>query len=231
MNKANTEIKVWDPFVRLAHWLLVASFIIAYITHEEAGAWHIWSGYAVGIVVSLRIIWGLIGSPHARFKDFLYSPTQALVYLRDLLRGRAPRYLGHSPAGGVMVFMLLICLSITTVTGLGVLALEENRGPLAGLVTLPADAAPQVAVSHHYEDDDEYDDHEAHESEIEERWEEVHEFFANFTVFLILLHIGGVALASFAHHENLPKAMVSGYKPRNSDSPTVQASATKPDQF
>jgi hypothetical protein len=116
-------VKVWDPLVRYGHWALVAAFATAYLSAEEesggADQLHVWSGYAVGIIVAARILWGLIGPRHTRFSDFAYSPISALRYFGDLVRGDARRYIGHSPIGAAMVVALLVCLSGTVWTGLG----------------------------------------------------------------------------------------------------------------
>lgn len=111
-------IKVWDPLVRVLHWGLAASFAVAFITADELRGVHEWAGYILAGIVTLRIIWGLIGTRHARFTDFLYRPGTVLGFLRDTLRMRAARYLGHNPAGGAMVIALLVLLACIASTGI-----------------------------------------------------------------------------------------------------------------
>jgi cytochrome b len=110
-------VKVWDPFVRFFHWSLVTLFVIAYATGDEIEKVHIAAGYAIAGLLALRIVWGFIGPRHARFADFVKSPREALSYLRDTLLFRARRYIGHNPAGGLMVIALIVMLAATSVSG------------------------------------------------------------------------------------------------------------------
>jgi cytochrome b len=192
-------LPVWDAFVRAGHWVLVVAFAVAYLTEGEPRGVHTVAGYVIAAYVLARIVWGFAGPGHARFASFVCSPAAAVRYLVDLVRRRAPRYLGHSPAGGVMVLLLLASLAATTAAGLMLYAIHDGSGPLAGLVE---GAAAQGVV----------DDDERGESPREEFWEELHEVLANFTLALVILHVAGVLVASWAHRENLPRAMVTGKK-------------------
>lgn len=193
------QVKVWDIIVRLFHWSLVVAFITAYISGEDESAVHIYAGYIVIGLIAFRILWGYIGSTHARFKDFIYGPGEVKDYLHSLLARKPKHYLGHNPAGGWMVLMLLVSLLITGYTGLEVYG-AEGYGPLASSESVVAIAAGSM------------DDHERHESDAEEFWEEVHEVAANFTLFLVLVHVAGVLVSSRLHRENLVKAMINGKK-------------------
>ena len=110
-------VRVWDPFVRIFHWSLVALFATAYATGDEIERVHIAAGYAIAALLALRILWGFAGPAHARFSSFVRSPREVIVYLRDVARVRAPRYLGHNPAGGLMIIALMATLVGTCVTG------------------------------------------------------------------------------------------------------------------
>src|SRR6056297_114796 len=198
--QSQSMIRVWDPIVRIGHWVLVAAFATAFLTEGEPEWLHTAAGYAIAVTVTLRLIWGFVGPEHARFSGFVTGPAAVLGYLRGLLTGQATRHIGHSPAGGAMTVALLIMLAVTAVSGMGTLAVEEGRGPLAGIVTMATDH--EGAVFH---DDD------AHEAG--EVWEDIHEIAANLSLVLVFLHVGGVAIASYAHRENLVRAMVTGRKP------------------
>jgi len=180
------EVKVWDPFVRVFHWSLVLTFTVAYLTAEELEVLHNNAGYAVLGLVLLRIIWGFAGTRHARFRDFVYPPAEVQGFLRDTFRQRAQRYLGHNPAGGLMVIVMLLSLIITTLTGIAFYGAEDGAGPLAMLAGSPEWSREML--------------------------EEVHEFFANLMVVLVVVHIVGVIVESRLHRENLVKAMISGRK-------------------
>ena len=212
MSVKNDTVKVWDPLVRIGHWILVAAFFTAYFTEEELLTQHTWAGYVVAGVVLVRIAWGFIGSEHARFRDFVQSPGETLRYLGEIATNKAKRFIGHNPAGGAMVVAMLLSLVVTTWSGLEIYAIEENAGPLAGLygdaVTSPQ--LPSLVATAHASDDD----HGNELERAEEFWEEVHEVAANLTLLLVLLHVAGVVVASVSHRENLVKAMVSGRKDR-----------------
>lgn len=110
-------IRVWDPFVRLFHWSLVGLFVFAFATGDEWDAAHELAGYVIAGLVGARVIWGLVGSRHARFSDFVHRPSTILAYLRDSVFLKAKRYVGHNPAGGAMVIALLAMTAIIAGSG------------------------------------------------------------------------------------------------------------------
>lgn len=110
-------VKVWDPLVRLCHWVIVAGVAANFFITEEGKLVHRWIGYTVLGAVALRFVWGLIGTRHARFSDFIPSPFRLWSYGKALLQRREPRYVGHNPAGAAMMMGLLILLLIIGVTG------------------------------------------------------------------------------------------------------------------
>lgn len=222
MTSKTDTIKVWDPLVRIGHWTLLAAFFIAYFTEDDLLTQHVWAGYTVAGVVLFRVLWGFIGTKNARFKNFIRSPGVTVHYLADIARNRAKHYIGHNPAGGAMIVALLASIAVTTYSGLEIYAIEENAGPLAGIVATDGLNPPNLDLitSAHAsrdedpdsDDDDEYGDRDGEHESAEEFWEEIHEASANFTLFLVILHVAGVMLASFAHTENLVKAMITGRK-------------------
>ncbi|QYK04160.1 cytochrome b/b6 domain-containing protein [Shewanella zhangzhouensis] len=211
----NGKVYVWDRVVRGFHWLLVAAFLTSYLSGDEWESLHVYSGYLIVTLLLVRILWGFIGSKHARFSDFVRSPATAIAYLKGLAGGKATHYRGHNPAGGLMVIALLLSIAMTGFSGLKTYGFE-GKGPLAVVSLTQAESLPAAGL------EDGYDNESSHEKEHgnkhekenpdEEFWEEIHEFFANFTVFLVLLHIAGVIVSSRVHREDLVGAMVTGYK-------------------
>ena len=214
MKVSASTVKVWDPIVRIGHWILVLAFFTAYFTEDDFMTQHVWAGYVVGAVVILRFIWGFIGSKHARFSNFVRSPAKTLGYLRDLAKHRAQRYIGHNPAGAAMIVFLLISLSGTIYSGLMIYAIEDDSGPFAGWVTdTNAPSSMSVLITSAHADEDKQSGRSENEHEArEEYWEELHELFANLTLLLVILHVLGVIHSSYADRENLVKAMFTGRK-------------------
>lgn len=201
MNAPNTaEVTVWDPLVRLFHWTLVAAFCAAYFTQGEPfealqdrmdGEWlqivHVWAGYTIAGLLLFRLIWGFAGPRHARFGDFVRGPGVVFAYVKEVLTLRAPRHLGHNPAGGAMIVILLSSLTVTVVAGLALYGADKGLGPLAGWLADIGDSTVDAI-------------------------EETHEFFANFTLLLVAGHLVGVVWESLLHRENLARAMITGRK-------------------
>ncbi|MBL4679118.1 MAG: cytochrome b/b6 domain-containing protein [Pseudomonadales bacterium] len=184
--QSNTSdtIKVWDPLVRVFHWSLVILFLITFVTEDDWMNLHVATGYAVAMLVGFRLLWGVIGTRYARFTQFVKSPTQVFAYIKKMLTFDVPHYIGHNPAAAAMIISLLISIFMVSVTGMAIIA-TQGEGPLAETFLAGFNA---------------------------EWMEEAHEFFANFTVLLVILHIAGVFFSSMLERENLIKAMITGRK-------------------
>jgi cytochrome b len=223
MNEPSTTlVKVWDPFVRFGHWLMVITFFIAYFLEDKILPLHVWCGYVLGLVVVLRAVWGFVGPRRARFTDFICRPWTAITYFFDLISLRSKRYVGYSPAGGVMIVALLVTMGAVVYSGPMIYALDMNRGPLAPFVIqTPAieEITGSVAAGATQGDQSaatatEWKKSDNPDARARRRlWDRLHRWLSNLTMILIAMHIGGVALASYAHRENLVLAMfITGKK-------------------
>lgn len=170
---ANRRVRVWDPLVRIFHWT-VAGGVLANLTFlREARDWHVNVGYLVVSALVIRIVWGFVGSGHARFANFIPGPRGLTNYVSAMIKRREPRYVGHNPAGAAMIVLLMVLLAIVSATG-WMMGLDTFWG--VGWV------------------------------------ETVHEVSANILTGAIALHVIGAIVESARHRENLPLAMVTGYK-------------------
>lgn len=114
------RILVWDLPLRIFHWLLAITFTGAFLT-AESERWrdiHVMLGYTMLALVAFRVVWGFIGTRHARFASFLYGPARVAAYLRSLASGRPAHYTGHNPAGSWAIYALLAGAAAAGVTGL-----------------------------------------------------------------------------------------------------------------
>ena len=195
---AQQEVKVWDLFVRVFHWTLVLGFVTAFISGEvHAPLVHVLIGYyLVGLLIA-RVYWGFKGSEYARFRSFVFSPRETLAYAQGMIKGNPKHYLGHNPAGALMVFALLALLALILVSGLATLGWVGYEGPL---VSMANDVSDETAAL----------------------FREIHQCLPWVGVGLVALHLLGVVSGSMQHKENLVRAMLTGKKQAVSDSESIK---------
>ena len=141
------QVLVWPWWVRVLHWLLAVSVIASFATHEAGGPWHERWGWLALAVAVLRVVMGLVTGQRrrapgshlqTRLKGLWHGLAATQDYARALIKGRAPRYLGHNPLGGSMMLLLLALVLLCCGTGWlfttdrfwGVSWVEELHGAL-----------------------------------------------------------------------------------------------------
>lgn len=137
------QTQIWDPVVRIFHWLTATGFLVDYWLIED-GQLHRWIGYGVAGLLLVRIIWGLVGSRNARFSSFFPTPSRLGAYLSALARGERPQPDGHNPVGALMVLTLMVLLAALVLSGWmsrldmfwGVDWVEETHEILASLIQI-----------------------------------------------------------------------------------------------
>ncbi len=136
-------MRVWDAPIRLFHWLLVVVMLVSYgsvsfATGSMAGQLmklHIWSGEAALFLLTFRLIWGFIGGDTARFANFIRTPLEGLRHLAHVRERSEDNQIGHNPAGGWMVMIMIGLLAVQIVTGLFANDDGNSTGPLARFIT------------------------------------------------------------------------------------------------
>ncbi|SFG53527.1 Cytochrome b [Novosphingobium sp. CF614] len=115
----NATFVVWDLPLRLSHWLLVAAIAVAFLSSEEDSAlagWHMAAGWAAAVLIVFRLVWGVVGGEHALFASFV-RPAHVFSHLKALASARAERTVGHNPAGGIAVLLLIAMIGAVIATG------------------------------------------------------------------------------------------------------------------
>jgi len=179
------DVPMWDLPVRLFHWSFVVAFAVCWISGQTGDlGLHYGSGMVLGGLVIFRILWGLVGSPTARFSHFLRWPAAAFAYLRDSFADLRPSYsYGHNAAGGLMVAALVVLIGLQTVSGMASTDDVLFDGPLYG--RLP--------------------------DWLSRPLEKYHGLLANILLMLALLHIAVIILYRLVKRENLVRAMIFGH--------------------
>lgn len=184
---AHRRLRVWDVPVRVFHWVLVSLIAVSWITVKIGGnamTYHMWSGYAILALVLFRVVWGFVGSHHARFSDFVYGPRATIAYLRGLLRLDPPFYAGHNPMGGWSVILLLTCVLVQASTGLFANDEIMTEGPLVKHVG--TDLSNLITT--------------------------VHRLNFNILLALVCIHVAAALFYLLVKRENLIGAMFTGVK-------------------
>lgn len=181
------KVKIWDLPVRIFHWSLLLLFITAYITNALGTnyfKYHLWSGYAMIVLVSFRILWGFVGTYHARFSNFIHNPITTIKYAASVVKRKDTHYLGHNPLGAVMVVFLLSALFIQAATGLFSNDEIFNLGPLYGYIN----------------------------NELSLTFTSIHRKLFYWILAAVILHIIAVYLHVILKRDNIVKAMITGNK-------------------
>jgi cytochrome b len=185
-----TATPVWDIPVRFFHWTLVLLIGFSWLSGEmEWMDWHFYSGYAALTLVLFRVLWGFVGSTHARFSDFLYGPGALIAYVRTLPSRTAAKFAGHNPLGGISVVMVLLCVLVQA--GTGMFANDDilYEGPLYKHVS----------------------------KELSDLLTTIHKYNFNVLLTLIVVHVSAVLYYLLYKSENLIKPMFTGRKHLPSD--------------
>jgi cytochrome b len=184
-------VRVWDPYVRAFHWLLVIGILASWITGENG--WmetHYQIGLGVGWLVIFRILWGFVGSRTARFTHFIKGPGAVIDYARTMFARKPSHAFGHNAGGGLMVLVLLLVVGIQAFSGLFNSDDVLFDGPFYDDVS---DSMTHLAGF-------------------------VHAWLFDILLALIALHVLVIAMYFFWKRENLVRAMVVGRAllPKNS---------------
>jgi len=147
MNGPDRIVTVWDIPIRLFHWLVAVLVAAAYATWRlNWMEWHSRVGSLLLALLIFRLVWGVFGSDTARFSRFVAAPRTAVRHLAQAFRREPDRQVGHNPAGGWMVLLLLALLLAETLTGVYVDNDIANVGPLTAVT--PAPVANAVEALH-----------------------------------------------------------------------------------
>lgn len=180
-------VSVWDIPVRLFHWSLATSILMSFITAQIGGnamEWHKRIGYFVIGLILFRVVWGFVGSYHARFKNFVYAPATVINYAKNLFKKDSAHYVGHNPMGGLSVVALIASVGFQTVTGLFSNDDILLEGPYASMVS----------------------------KAFSDQMTRLHQLNSDLILILVGLHLSAIVFYAMFKKEQLIEAMLTGKK-------------------
>lgn len=204
--EASPPVRRWDPLVRITHWGIVVAVIANALVVEEGSSPHVWIGYGLAALLALRLLWGLIGPPEARFSAFPPSPSRALARIREIVAGKRTPHASHNPLGALMVYAIWSCLAVIIATGIAMA--PPSAAPWTNLEGKDrTETAERPSVSAAVDEDEGGRAGEAGERE-EGPLTEVHEVAVNLLYLLIALHLAGVIFETRRSGRQIVTAML-----------------------
>lgn len=197
MEQMNNKILVWDIPTRAFHWLLVLAISFQFVTAEildDAIQLHFYGGYFTLTLIVFRIFWGIWGSYHARFINFIVKPKTTYHYAKSLAFSDSPIHLGHNPLGALSIILVLTIIAMQAISGLFISDDIFSQGPY------------YYAVS----------------SQTQDLANWIHHNTFNAIWVFLAFHIGAMIFYKVEKKQDLVKAMVTGYKPHTTDAPLIK---------
>ncbi len=198
-----TPPDLWDPVVRVSHWVIAAVVVANAVFTKGGGTLHVWLGWIGIACLFVRLIWGLVGTAEARFAAFPPRPRAAIAHVLHLVRGRPPEYRSHNPAGAMMIYMLWASLAVVMATGL-IMTNGATPWEIARQQSAVAAGDWSVLATEGGEGSAEPVGEASHLIAI------IHQFGGNLLLILAVIHLAGVAVESAALRRNLVRPMLTG---------------------
>jgi cytochrome b len=200
-------VKVWDPLVRIGHWLMVLCFAALYFPADKFPL-HALAAYIIMGYMVFRIVWGFVG-PHAvRFSTFLTGPKATIQYGLASVIGHPRHTISHNPLGGWMIIGLMLSMLITGALGIMLYSAGQALGPLGSAIPSRWEGdVLTISVAG---------------SAIPIGLKDLHHWSGNIAASLVTLHLIGNLWTTALHQSNPVIGMITGIKDADKDDPERQ---------
>jgi cytochrome b len=178
----HSPVPVWDLPIRLFHWLLLASVVLAVVAAKTSwlsSDWHEYAGVSITFLWLFRFFWGFLGTQTARFVQFFPTPSRVSAQWQGHTVA-----VGHSASGALSVLALLSLLAGMLVTGVFADDDISLHGPLSTYIS----------------------------AELSDWLTEWHGRIFYLLLGMVVLHIAAIAYYARIKRDNLVRPMLSGYK-------------------